>query len=153
MDPLSCATSVLAVIQVAGAVANICGDYIKQVKKAEKDIDDLTREINSLRIILESLESVLRGPGGGKLITLQKISADAGKCELILKSLSHKLNPETTQSSTKRRWYRHWKWPLQRVEVDEAISQLKGYTALFVTALQIDHMWVTALNSLSLTKH
>ncbi|KAF5856234.1 hypothetical protein ETB97_007667, partial [Aspergillus alliaceus] len=139
MDPLSCAASVLAVIQVAGAVANICGDYIKQVKKAQKDINDLTGEINSLRIILESLNDILRGPRGGKLITLQEISDDAGKCELILKSLSNKINPETTQSSTRRRGFRHWKWPLQRTEVDEAISQLKGYMSLFVTALQIDH--------------
>lgn len=139
MDPLSCAASVLAVIQVAGAVANICGDYIKQVKKAQKDINDLTGEINSLRIILESLNDILRGPRGGKLITLQEISDDAGKCELILKSLSNKINPETTQSSTRRRGFRPWKWPLQRTEVDEAISQLKGYMSLFVTALQIDH--------------
>jgi hypothetical protein len=59
MDPLSCAASVLVVIQVAGAVANICGDYIKQVKKAHKDINDLAGEIKSLRIILESLNSAL----------------------------------------------------------------------------------------------
>ncbi|KAL4862444.1 hypothetical protein BDV12DRAFT_43171 [Aspergillus spectabilis] len=139
MDPLSCAASVLAVIQVAGAVANICGDYLKQVKKAQKDINDLNGEVNSLRTILGSLNNILRGPGGGKLITLQKISDDAGKCELILKSLSNKINPTTTQSSTRRRGFRHWKWPLQRTEVEEAISQLKGYTSLFVTALQIDH--------------
>jgi hypothetical protein len=145
MDPLSCAASVLAVIQVAGAVVNICGDYIKHVKKAHKDINNLAGQINSLRIILESLDSVLQGPGGGKFITLRKISDDAGKCELILKSLNQKINPETTQSLTRKRWYWHWKWPLQHAEVDEAISQLKGYTALFATALQIDHVWVTAL--------
>ncbi|KAL4735752.1 hypothetical protein BDV11DRAFT_208208 [Aspergillus similis] len=140
MDPLSCAASVLSVIQVAGAVANLCGDYIQQVKKAQKDINDLTGEINSLRSVLESLNDVLRGPGGGKLIALQKISDDAGKCELILGSLSHKINLEATQSSSRRRWWRHWKWPLQRTEVDEVISQLNRYTQLFMAALQIDHM-------------
>jgi hypothetical protein len=144
MDPLSCAASVIAVIQLAGALADICGDYIKRVKNASKDIDDLNGEINSLRSILESLNDVLRGPGADKLITLRKIFDDVGKCKLTLKNLSNKINPETTQSSTRRRVFRHWKWPLQRVEVDEAISQLKGYTSRFVTAMQIDHVWVAA---------
>ncbi|KAL4769155.1 hypothetical protein BDW60DRAFT_109678 [Aspergillus nidulans var. acristatus] len=140
MDPLSCAASVIAVIQLAGALADVCGDYIKKVKNAQKDINDLNGEINSLKSILESLNSVLRGPAGDKLVTLQKISDDIGKCKVILKNLSDKINPETTQSSIRRQGFRHWKWPLQRQEIDEAISQLKGYTSLFVAALQIDHV-------------
>ncbi|KAL2808227.1 hypothetical protein BJX63DRAFT_436346 [Aspergillus granulosus] len=140
MDPVSCAASVIAVIELAGALAGICGDYIKKVKNAQKDIDDLNGEINSLRIILESLNNILRGPGGEKLIALQKIFDDVGKCKTILNTLSDKINPATTQSSVRWRGFRHWKWPLQRTEVDEAISQLKGYTSLFVTALQIDHV-------------
>jgi hypothetical protein len=144
MDPLSCAASVIAVIQLAGALADVCGDYIKKVKNAQKDINDLNGEINSLKSILESLNSVLRGPAGDKLVTLQKISDDIGKCKVILKNLSDKINPQTTQSSIRRQGFRHWKWPLQRQEIDEAISQLKGYTSLFVAALQIDHVWVIA---------
>ncbi|KAL4781091.1 hypothetical protein BJX76DRAFT_360251 [Aspergillus varians] len=97
MDPLSCATSVIAVIQVANALAGICGDYTRKVKNAQKDIDDLNGEINSLRSILESLNDVLRGPAGGKLIALQKIFDDIGKCKGILEKLSKKINPETTE--------------------------------------------------------
>ncbi|KAL2801721.1 hypothetical protein BJX63DRAFT_438558 [Aspergillus granulosus] len=140
MDPLSCAASVIAVIQLAGALADICGDYIKQVKNAQKDINDLNREINSLRSILESLNDILHGPGAEKLISLQKIFNDVEECKGILKNLSNKINPGTTQSSLRWRGFRHWKWPLQRTEVDEAIRQLKEYTSLFVTALQIDHV-------------
>ncbi|KAL4750010.1 hypothetical protein BDW72DRAFT_194253 [Aspergillus terricola var. indicus] len=145
MDPLSCAASVFAVIQLAGAVANVCGDYVKRVKNARKDINDLNREISSLKSILESLDGVLRGPGGEKLIALQKISDDAGRCKVTLETLRDKINPETTQSSIRWRGFRHWKWPLQRQEMNEAISELKGYTSLFMAALQIDHVWVTQL--------
>ncbi|KAL4899381.1 hypothetical protein BDW74DRAFT_163568 [Aspergillus multicolor] len=138
MDPLSCAASVIAVIQLAGALADVCGGYIRKVKNAPKDIENLKREINSLQSILESLNESLRGPGGHKLTTLQKIFDDTGECKVTLKNLSDKLNPENTQSLTRRRIFRHWKWPLQRTEVDEVISQLKGYTSLFTRALQID---------------
>ncbi|CEL03835.1 hypothetical protein ASPCAL04975 [Aspergillus calidoustus] len=143
MDPLSCAASVIAVIQLAGALADICGNYIKRVKNARKEINDLKGEINSLRSILESLNNVLHGPGGENLIALQKIFDDVGKCNVILRNLGDKINPETTQSSIRRRAFRYWKWPLQRMEVDEVISQLKGCTSLFVAALQIDHVLST----------
>ncbi|KAL4817227.1 hypothetical protein BDW67DRAFT_160056 [Aspergillus spinulosporus] len=107
MDPLSCAASILTVIQLAGAVANICGEYIKQVKKAQKDINDLTGEINSLRSILGLLNNILHGPGGGKLTALQKISDNAGKCKSILKNLSLKINPEATQSLSRRQQWQY----------------------------------------------
>ncbi|KAL4744947.1 hypothetical protein BDW72DRAFT_187638, partial [Aspergillus terricola var. indicus] len=82
------------------------------------------------------------GPGGGKLITFQRIFGNTAKCRMILKNLNNKISAESTQSSARRLRLRHWKWPLQCTEVDEAISQLKGYTSLLVIALQIDHVWV-----------
>jgi hypothetical protein len=126
---------------------HVCGDYIKKSKNAQKDIKDLNGEINSLKSILESLVGVLRGPGGEKLIALQNIPDDVGKCKVILEDLSDKINPATTQSSIRwLRWwgFRHWEWPLQRHDIDEAISQLNGYTSLFVAASQIDNVWVAA---------
>jgi hypothetical protein len=52
MDPLSCAASVIAVIQLTGSLARICGGYINKDKNARKDISDLQREISNLRVVL-----------------------------------------------------------------------------------------------------
>lgn len=140
MDPLSCAASVIAVIQLAGSLASICGGYIKKVKNAQKDILDLHEEISSLQKVLESLNKLLRGPGGEKLTSLQQIFDDTIKCSSILKTLGDRINPETTQSSTRRLGLRSLKWPLQRTEVDETIDQIKRYKSLFAFALQVDQV-------------
>ena len=41
MDGLSSAASVIAVIQLAGSIVKICGDYIQEVKKARDEILEL----------------------------------------------------------------------------------------------------------------
>jgi hypothetical protein len=38
MEPLSGAASVIAVIQLTGAIAQICGSYIRKVDEARQDI-------------------------------------------------------------------------------------------------------------------
>jgi hypothetical protein len=142
MDPLSCAASIIAVIQLTGSIAGICGGYISKVKNAPKDILDLQMEISSLGGVLELLDKLLRGPNGKKLTTLQELSDQAAKCSSILKILSDKINPETTQSSVRRWGLRAFKWPLTRTEVDEAIRQLERYKSLFSLALQVDQVYV-----------
>lgn len=143
MDPLSCAASVIAVIQFAGALVDLCENYIKKVKNAQKDINDLIGEINSLKSILESLNKFVQEPGSARLVALREISDNAGKCTTILKNLGNRIDPEAAQTSTWRRKFRQWKWPLQRHEVDESINQLKRYISLFTMAMQLDQQYVT----------
>lgn len=143
MDHLSGAASVIEVMQLARAVADFYGDYLK-VKTAQKDINDLIREIKSLESILESVKGVRQGPDGKSLIALQKMSDDDGNFKMTLESLGDKINPETTQNEIRMHGSRYWKWPLQGQETDDVISQLEGYISVLVAALQVDHLWVAA---------
>jgi hypothetical protein len=140
MDPLSCAASVIAVIQLTGSLVAICESDIKKVRNAHKDILDIQKEISALGEVLEMLNKLLRGPGDKRLTALQELFDETTKCSSTLKILIDKINPEKTQSSTRRWGLRAFKWPLKRMEVDEAISQIERYESLFVLALQVDQV-------------
>lgn len=100
MDPLSCAASVTAVSQLTGALADVCGEYIKKVKNAEEEVNHLNEEITSLMRIQNSLNGMLQGRDGEKLVALHKISDDVGTCKVVLENLRKKINLEDTQSSS-----------------------------------------------------
>jgi hypothetical protein len=70
MDPLSCAASIIAVIQLTGSIVGTCGGYINKVKNAQKDIVNLQQEISGLGEVLKMLNKLLRGPDGKKLTAL-----------------------------------------------------------------------------------
>jgi hypothetical protein len=93
MDPLSCAASVIAVIQLTGSIVGICGGYISKVKNAKEDILKLQREISYLEEVLKALDKLLRGPDGKKLTTLQELRDGAIKCSTLFKGLHDRINP------------------------------------------------------------
>jgi hypothetical protein len=140
MEPLSGAASVIAVIQLTGKIVEICGGYINKVKNAKQDILRLQQETSGLTNVLETLHDLLRGPGGLKLTTSQKLFDDVTKCSSTLTKLMEKIDPETTQNPMRRLGLRALKWPLERGEVAEAINDVKGYQSLFSLALQVDQM-------------
>ncbi|KAJ5394001.1 uncharacterized protein N7487_011642 [Penicillium crustosum] len=55
MDGLSSAASVIAVIQLAGSIVKICGDYIQEVKKARDEILELQQAVTDLEGVLREL--------------------------------------------------------------------------------------------------
>src|SRR5277367_1338186 len=59
MDPLSGAASVIAVIQIAGAVIDLCYRYRSSLKDAPKTITRLMNEVRGIRVVLESLDTIL----------------------------------------------------------------------------------------------
>lgn len=52
MDPLSGVASVIAVIQLTGAIVQICGTYMEKVKDATQDILHFQQEIIALAKVL-----------------------------------------------------------------------------------------------------
>lgn len=53
MDGLSSAASVISVIQVAGRILSLCGNYIIAVKGAKNDIEHLHKEVKSVTGVLQ----------------------------------------------------------------------------------------------------
>lgn len=87
MDGLSSAASVIAVIQLAGSIVKICGDYIQEVKKARDEILELQQAVTDLEGVLRELNVLLQGPNGSRISSSQTISGSITRCCLTLKCL------------------------------------------------------------------
>ncbi|KAJ5761804.1 uncharacterized protein N7511_005186 [Penicillium nucicola] len=143
MDPLSGAASVIAVIQLTGSIAQICGKYLNNVKNATQDIQRFQEKITALAQVLGSLDDLIRGSDGNKLIATQDLVGNIGKCFSALANLKEKINPETTQNPMRKWGLRALKWPLARSEVDLAVNELEWYQTTFTLSLQIDQTKLT----------
>jgi hypothetical protein len=87
MEPLSGAASVIAVIQLTGAIAQICGSYIRKVDEARQDIIHLQEEVDALSQILKSLNNLLHSTDRTKLGASNDL---IDSCQMLLDS--HNIN-------------------------------------------------------------
>jgi hypothetical protein len=142
MDGISTAANVIAVIELAGSIAKVCGKYIIAVKNARIDIERLAKEVNSLSHVLARLQELLDGPCAAKLPT-SEISPMIQDCKCELLSLQQKLNYGLNEKDSARRamvklGLRSLRWPLRSKEVDVFVRSLESWKQLFNLSLQID---------------
>ncbi|CAI7644813.1 unnamed protein product [Penicillium crustosum] len=145
MDPLSGAASVIAVIQLTGAILQICGRYLNNVKSARQDIQRFQEKVAALSQVLHSLDELILGSDGNKLTATQDLVDNIAKCSSALTNLKERINPETTQKQMRKWGLRALKWPLARSEVDFAIMELESYKTTFALSLQVDQTRSTNL--------
>ncbi|KAL4964462.1 uncharacterized protein BDV14DRAFT_190324 [Aspergillus stella-maris] len=141
MEPLSCTASVIAIIQLTGSIATICGGYIKEVKDAREDITSLQQGITSLLEIVKKLEELVQSQDGRELSTSQILINDTASCMSVLTLLREKINPENTRKSTKamRKFgLQALKWPLKRAKLERTLQDLERYKSSFTLVLQVD---------------
>ncbi|ODM21879.1 hypothetical protein SI65_02723 [Aspergillus cristatus] len=138
MDPLSGAASVIAVIQLAAAITQICGTYLNKVKDAKRDIHRFQEEVIALAHVLQSLDELLHGPNSAKITATQDLVNNITTCSSALAKLKEKIEPETTQRHMRKWGLRAFKWPLKRLEVDDAISEIERYKTMFSLSLLVD---------------
>lgn len=135
---MEAAASVIAVIQLTGVIAQICGTYTSKVKDAREDIVHLQQTIRSLTVTLEALDNILHEPNVTGPNISQRTGSEIASCFSSLESLKNKIDPETTQKPMRRWGVRAWKWPLKAAEVDKAVNDIERYKSLFSLGLQID---------------
>jgi len=88
MDPLSGATSVIAVVQVAGKVWSLCWEYYSGSGDAKHDIDRLMGCTLALLNLLQHVRDLAKGPGAAKLVASKElIESTAWELEREFKSL------------------------------------------------------------------
>ncbi|BCR82721.1 uncharacterized protein ACHE_10123A [Aspergillus chevalieri] len=143
MDPLSGAASVIAVVQLAAAITQICGTYLNKVKDAKRDIQRFQKEVIALSCVLQSLHELLHGPNSAKITAAEDLVNNITTCSSTLTKLKEKIEPETMQRRMRRWGLRAFKWPLNRSEVDDAISEIERYKTMFNLSLLVDQMTST----------
>ena len=142
MDGVSAAANVIAVIELAGSIAKVCGKYIIAVKNARSDIERLTKEVDGLSKVLVRLSELLHGPYAEKLST-SEIAPNIYDCKQELCDLQEKLNHGLTGKASAKKammklGLRSLQWPLRTKEVDAFVRSLENWKQLFTLSLQID---------------
>jgi hypothetical protein len=141
MDILSGVASVIAAIQISGAVIDICYQYRTGVKDAPKSIIRLMNEVRGIRTVLEGLETVLeedQHAGIARHATLEEITKSdglLGQCYEELETLKRVLEPKQGLRAIGQ----VIKWPLAEKDVDKTLQRLQRLNSLFVLALAGDH--------------
>ena len=141
MDPLSIIGSIIAVVQLSGAVISICYDYRKEARRAPGEPKRITDELTALQKILEKLIEIAENENadhGSQLSSLKLLNEPEGPlamCQVELTSLKAKLEPSVRRGAA----LRALNWPLKELETRrslETISRIKETLTLALTADQ-----------------
>jgi hypothetical protein len=145
MEPLSAAASVIAVVQIADRVIDICRAYITGVHDAPADLRAILIEVGSIKCVLEVIE-LLNSPCEGELAghsvaILEKLRSPLEGCKDALKCLEA-LFPSPSETPVKGKRQRlalslaSLAWPFKRekaLKLLEEIGRHKSTISLGLT--------------------
>lgn len=144
MDPLSIATSVAGLVSLGAEAIGIIGEYYTSMKNAPKDIRDIKTEMESLSIILQRLELLLRsdkfGGTSGSFDTSSVLATALISCETKIREVTARLG-RPKEGSAARVWER-LKWPFSEKEVQKLLETLRRYIHTFQFSLTVEGWYV-----------
>lgn len=138
-DVLGVAASVIAVVQLTGALIALGYDYISAVKSASNDLRDLIDELHSLGKVLTILKDHVQTDKSLQYAALQSLNGQNGPiqgCDVELRRLQLKLEPKDGW----RGKMNSLKWPLKEKETYQHIVRIERQKNLFNFALNVDQM-------------
>lgn len=142
MDGLSSAASVIAVIQLTGSLAKLCGGYIREVKDARVEIFNLQQAISALQGTLQDMNNLLQSSDGIALPTSSRLFSNIADCLSDLHALEAKLDPGKGKTLMRQLGLRALKWPLKRAEAECIVQKLERYKTSFLLSLHVDQRYV-----------
>jgi hypothetical protein len=129
-DPLSITASIVAVVQVSGAIIQA----ITGLKAATKNIKKLEHEIKSIRsVLLPALERLER-LGGDEVVSLQFLP-DQGLLDEFRLQLEH-LEKWLAPAIGLKKLLKAVSWKLKHAEVKDILDTIERQKTLFVLTLQ-----------------
>ncbi|RFU25926.1 hypothetical protein B7463_g10412, partial [Scytalidium lignicola] len=140
MDPLSITGTLIAILQVTGAVISICYDYRQGSKNASREIIKISDELNSLKDVLDALLRVVENAQSGdptKLLTFELLAKPDGPlitCKIELEQLKAKLEPEKGWRAVRQSLV----WPLKEGDMRKTLSSLERLKSTIQLALSTD---------------
>lgn len=140
MEAIGSVSSIIAVVQVAGAVAKLCGGYIADVKDAPGDIARLQHQTATLGDVIRQLADFSDSKKTQSVSLSIQVMDSIRHCRDDLEKLHDKLQPKTRHKAMSQFGWRALKWPLSKNDVNEEMRRLESYLHIFNAALQLDHM-------------
>jgi len=151
MEALGSVSSIIAVVQIAGSVAKLCGGYIADVKDARQDIERLQQKAATLRDVLQRMAEANDRTNLKPLNLSDNVLESVDRCSKDLGKLQENLQPKTRHKTMSKFGMRALKWPLSKAAVNDEVLMLEGYLTIFNAALQLDHMYVSNDTTCTLT--
>jgi hypothetical protein len=137
MEALGPASSIIAVIQISGSVAKVCGGYISDVKDARQDIERLQQKVTTLRGVVERLAEISDQTKAKPVSLPSHVMGSLRQCLQDLQKLQDGLQPKTRRKAMSKVGWRALKWPLSKRDVNEEVQRLEGYFTIFNTAFHM----------------
>jgi hypothetical protein len=151
-DPLSVAGSVAGLLSLGDAVFRLVHRYARTVKNAQKEVNDLKRELEALTGVVHNLRIVAReleqDPLHTTTVRLDHVNVCFGLLHKMKKNLS---DLESDSNSKLKTAFRKLTWPYKSLETRELIGEIRTCRDTLAIALDADSMY-TLLRSLSLQK-
>jgi Fungal N-terminal domain of STAND proteins len=140
MEPLSAIASVINVVQLADRVLRLCGKYAAAVKDAKDEIGRLAHEVEALRIVLESVDEMIKD-GVRKTLTpeplLEELQGIIENCKADLEDLVVQLDSGKERRPMSCLGRRALKWPFKSKDITKIIEALDRYKGTITLALTV----------------
>lgn len=119
-EVLGVVASGIAVAQTADRVASLLVPYMRKVKHAKEEIENLSAEVSDLGKVLNAVS-------GSALGSSHELDQEIGQCESSLKKIQSRLDQGSTSKTQKlmSRISSRLAWPFKSEEVKEIINQLE----------------------------
>jgi hypothetical protein len=147
MDPLSIASSIIAVIQIADRVISLCKFYIGLSSDGPSDLRVILIETSALRAILDNLQFLSsNGHHPTNLMSLAGKDGSIEGCRKALGGLEALLPPEYSQSSSRTKSKRRkvkatltiLAWPLKQSTARKLLADVVQHKTTLNLALTAD---------------
>ncbi|TGO47906.1 hypothetical protein BCON_0259g00150 [Botryotinia convoluta] len=132
-EALGVASSIAGLVSLADTVVRLGYKYIRDVKDAEKSIQNLVKEVNNLSGVLHSLENMAQA------LEAQDTSVHSSSkikhlysCQIILEKMTDQLQkaiPEVKSISQKL------KWPFKKAVTSELLEEIQSHKVTMNMAL------------------
>lgn len=138
-EPLGMAASIIALIQLTGALGTFSSGYIGGLRRASSDRRRLVEEFTALGLILQHLRDRTSGNNNNNNNgALQGLAGPLANCRQELEALAAKMAPRKKKAGLKGVWMK-LKWPLEEAETMQIVERMERYKTLFHFALTADH--------------
>lgn len=137
-EALGVASSIAGLVSLADTVVRLGYKYIRDVKDAERSVQNLVKEVNNLSGVLHSLENVAQA------LEAQDTSVHSSSkikhlysCQTTLEKMTEQLQkaiPEVKSTSQKL------KWPFKKAVTSELLEEIQSHKLTMDMALNTQQM-------------
>ena len=147
MDPLSIAGSIAGLVSLADLVFRTTATYIKCVREARKEVEDLLEEVKQFSLLLHNLSLAT----SGLEITAEPVASPSSDfrstfildCQQVLgriKDNLEKAKHDFENPSTLSRVHHRLKWPFSTTDTKDIIQTLQRHRQIINVALSADSL-------------